>query len=80
MLAQKFSSLEVELENNTTAAKNWRLHAWNYSFSLKVVKKKSPNSDPNPDERQAQNDWEITAASEKVGRMPRRQYLTSGSS
>ncbi|VVA17295.1 PREDICTED: filament [Prunus dulcis] len=63
---QKFSSLEVELENKYNCCEELEATCLELQLQLESVKKKSPNSDPNPDERQAQNDWEITAASEKL--------------
>ncbi|PQP92539.1 filament-like plant protein 7 [Prunus yedoensis var. nudiflora] len=63
---QKFSSLEVELENKYNCCEELEATCLELQLQLESVKKKSPNSDLNPDERQAQNDWEITAASEKL--------------
>ncbi|CAL9002271.1 unnamed protein product [Prunus brigantina] len=63
---QKFSSLEVELENKYNCCEELEATCLELQLQLESVKKKSPNSDLNPDERQAQNDWEIMAASEKL--------------
>ncbi|KAB2626487.1 filament-like plant protein 7 [Pyrus ussuriensis x Pyrus communis] len=62
---QKFSSLEVQLQNKYNCCAELEATCLELQLQLDSVKK-SPNSDLNQGERKAQNDWEITAASEKL--------------
>ncbi|XP_009367334.2 filament-like plant protein 7 [Pyrus x bretschneideri] len=62
---QKFSSLEVQLQNKYNRCAELEATCLELQLQLDSVKK-SPNSNLNQGERKAQNDWEITAASEKL--------------
>ncbi|KAB2617810.1 filament-like plant protein 7 [Pyrus ussuriensis x Pyrus communis] len=63
---QKFSSLEVQLMNKKKCCAELEATCLELQLQLDSVKKKSSNSDLHREERQAQNDWDITAASEKL--------------
>ncbi|KAM1529524.1 hypothetical protein ACFX1Z_018721 [Malus domestica] len=63
---QKFSSLEVQLMNKKNCCVELEATCLELQLRLDSVKKKSSNSDLHHEERQAQNDWDITAASEKL--------------
>ncbi|XP_068338926.1 filament-like plant protein 7 [Pyrus communis] len=63
---QKFSSLEVQLMNKKKCSAELEATCLELQLQLDSVKKKSSNSDLHREERQAQNDWDITAASEKL--------------
>lgn len=63
---QKFSSLEDEFENKYNCCEELEASCLDLQLQLESIKKKSPDSDLNQEERQDQNEWEITAASEKL--------------
>lgn len=63
---QKFSSLEVELENKTNSFEELQATCVELQLQLESVKKESPNSDLIPEEKELRSDREITAASEKL--------------
>lgn len=63
---QKFSSLEEEFENKYNCCEELEASCLDLQLQLESIKKKSPDSDLDQEERQDQNEWEITAASEKL--------------
>lgn len=67
---RKFSSLEVELDNKKSCCEELEATCLELQLQLgSITKKKSPNHDPNQEEKQLRTDWEITtasAASEKL--------------
>ncbi|XP_048427319.1 filament-like plant protein 7 [Pyrus x bretschneideri] len=63
---QKFLSLEVQLMNKKKCCAELEATCLELQLQLDSVKKKSSNSDLHREERQAQYDWDITAASEKL--------------
>ncbi|GMN30242.1 hypothetical protein TIFTF001_002747 [Ficus carica] len=63
---QKFSSLEVELENKTNSFEELQATCVELQLQLESVKKESPKTDLNQEEKQLRSDREITAASEKL--------------
>ncbi|KAM1174869.1 hypothetical protein ACFX19_027934 [Malus domestica] len=62
---QKFSSLEVHLQNKHNCCAELEATCLELQLQLDSVKK-SPNSNLNQEERKTQNDWEVAAASEKL--------------
>ncbi|KAF2283746.1 hypothetical protein GH714_014745 [Hevea brasiliensis] len=64
---QKFSSLEVELENKNSCCEELEATCLELQLQLESVTEKAiPSHELHQEEKQLRNDWEITAASEKL--------------
>ncbi|KAF8410095.1 hypothetical protein HHK36_002617 [Tetracentron sinense] len=64
---QKFSSLEVELEDKSNCCEELEATCLELQLQLEsVTKKEMPMYEPDQEEKQLRTDWEITAASEKL--------------
>ncbi|KAF8377577.1 hypothetical protein HHK36_030959 [Tetracentron sinense] len=64
---QKFSSMEVELEDKRNCCEELEATCLELQLQLEsVLKKETSKDDTDQEEKQFRNDWEITAASEKL--------------